>query len=60
MKKIETKEIVLGKKLLAFVDLHPEMTSANVVNHFELEGFSRSTLYNILKRNEKNTLGSRK
>ena len=30
------------------------MTSASVVKHFKLEGFSRSTFYDILKRKQKN------
>jgi predicted protein tyrosine phosphatase len=54
VKKNETKEIDLRKRVYAFVDLHPEMTSASVVKHFQLEGIGRSTLYKILKRKENN------
>ena len=41
-------------RVYTFVDLDPEMTSASVLKHFELEGFSRSTLKTIsLKKKEK-------
>ena len=52
VKKIETKDKDLRKIVYTFLDLHPEMTSASIVNHFELKGFSRSTLFDILKRKE--------
>ena len=35
VKKLETKEIDLRKRVYTFVDLHPEMTSASVVKHFQ-------------------------
>lgn len=52
VKKNESKEIDLRNRVYAFVDLHPEMTSASVVKHLKLEGYARSTLYDIPKRKE--------
>ena len=37
VEKTETKETDLRKRVETFVDLHLEMTSASVVNHFKLQ-----------------------
>lgn len=54
VKKNEKNELNLRKRVYSLIDLHPEMTSASIVEHFKLEGYTRSTLYDILKRKEKN------
>jgi transposase len=59
-KKIQIKEIDLRNRVYSFVKLNPGMPDSSVVKHFMLEGFARSTLYDILKRKANNLDAERK
>ena len=56
MPKTSNNKELLRKRVYAFLDLHPKENKRFILNHFRMEKFSKSTLYDILQQ-KKNNIG---
>ena len=54
MSKKINNEDVRRNSVYAFLNLHSKAQKNFIVNHFRVEQVSKSTLFNILQRKEKN------
>lgn len=52
MNKIRSNEEDLRKIVYAFIDLNLDAEKKIIANHFIMEGESKSTIYDIIKRKE--------
>ena len=56
MPKTSNNQEALRKRVYAFLNLHPKENKRFILNHFRMEKFLKSTLYDILQQ-KKNNIG---
>ena len=54
MSNSRSKEKNLLKRVYAFIDFNMDAEKKIIANHFMMEGHSKSTIYDIIKRKENN------
>ena len=60
MPKTSNNQEALRKRVYAFLDLHPKENERFILNHFRMEKFPKSTMYDILQQKENNIGPERK